>query len=1036
MLGARAILASTYIPNVSFFTKKLNVNFGTTINTSPIDGLYIQNTSTTLLPTIWFHRRVPTNSTTMSEYISYIQGNKSRNNDYITNYVSQYGTGIAINNNEQIYVTEGDGRRLISKIMTNKGFIDNTGYLPLIGTGVIGGSDGYSNGVGAAAQFSNPTGIDIDSNNNVYIVDTVNHVIRKMTPNYSGIDFESYSEGYIFSTLAGPHAYNSKAINNKKGCIDGARSTARFNSPRGICVDSDDNIYVADSGNHVIRKITPYGLALTIAGLSGTTGNTDGVGSAARFNNPLNLCCDFEGNIFVSDTGNRIIRKITKSLLPTSITRSYLDSTKIFTFSQVNTFYGFGASLSMNADGKVIIVGSPNHSTSTAGKTNTGCVYIYRFDEATSNWVGLQQIIGTSVEDRFGYSVSINADGSRIIIGSQLEEALNPTVNSAGSVRVYSLNSTTQQYTQTGQTITPRNAGEQFGSSVSMNSDGNIFAVGTGYTSTTNFTGSVRVYNWNTNTSQWSQMGQTLSGTGRNDTFGTEVSLNSSGNIVAANSTSGIRIYKWNENSSQWDQLGQTIFFDLVNIQLNSNGYRIVIGFFSVLDRERKFVRVFEFNQNTSQWIQLGSDIVAPDNIIRFGSTVRINGAGDKIAVGSPSSNNNAGSIIFFNWNSGTSQWVQLGRIDGELTSDQMGYAFEMDESGERLVANVQQAAASNDFNYRYVRGYEYKTITYTENYEYNVTTFAGSGDLGDSEGDYLVARFTHPKDIKMMNTGDLILIDGDTDPRLKRIKNPIAPITNFNITLSSNHYNLDLGMLLRKKGWNGTDSVNCTLTILSGVYLYAASHKSQIRTDYTKLVPYGGGTFPALLIKSDLNNSTITIINSGGIIGSGGRGKWTGATEHNGGDAILVKTNITLKNYGIIGGGGGGGGCIYTRDGFGNFTLQAAGGGGAGYLAGISPKGSFISPVPTGWTHATILSGGKGADRTNSPFNNSRFIGGTGGNLGEDGQQGTAIKAENDKSSKIYLMDLGTKAGAAINGISFVTIDPSSNGQIYGATV
>src|SRR5664280_2588201 len=153
------------------------------------------------------------------------------------------------------------------------------------------GSSGSTDGTGSAAQFQGPQGLTIDSAGNLYVADTNNHTIRKVVP----------ATGEV-TTIAG--------LAGNSGSTDGQGSAARFNYPSALTIDSAGNLYVADTDNDTIRAIQPSGLVSTLAGLAGNSGSADGTGSAARFDSPSAVAVDLSGNVYVADAGNFTIRKV------------------------------------------------------------------------------------------------------------------------------------------------------------------------------------------------------------------------------------------------------------------------------------------------------------------------------------------------------------------------------------------------------------------------------------------------------------------------------------------------------------------------------------------------------------------------------------------------------------------------------------------------------------------------------------------------------------------------------------------------------
>lgn len=157
------------------------------------------------------------------------------------------------------------------------------------------GTAGFADGTGTAASFGQAYGIATDAAGNIYVADSSNNRIRKITP------------GGVVTTLAG---------SGQAGAADGAGNSASFHQPSGLTVDSDGIIYVADTGNSLLRKITPAGVVSTIAGQPGVLGAQNGIGTAATFKQPYGVTVDAAGNLYVADTFNNLIRKVTPVRTP------------------------------------------------------------------------------------------------------------------------------------------------------------------------------------------------------------------------------------------------------------------------------------------------------------------------------------------------------------------------------------------------------------------------------------------------------------------------------------------------------------------------------------------------------------------------------------------------------------------------------------------------------------------------------------------------------------------------------------------------
>jgi streptogramin lyase len=294
-------------------------------------------------------------------------------------------------------------------------------------TGSPTGISGSVDGVGTAARFNFPDGIAVDAQNDIYVTDTLNRKIRKITPAGS------------VTTFAG---------SGVQGSADGIGTVAQFSLPRGVTVDPQGNVYVADSNNDNIRKITPAGVVSTFAGNGNPQGGfsagfADGIGTAARFDFPHDIAVDAQGNIYVADAFNYCIRKITPAGL-------------------VSTFAGSGIPGSADGVGKAAQFDIPYYVTVDA----QGNVYV-------SEYFGhrVRKITPAGVVSTFaGSDVQGSADG----VGTAAQ-FLNPqsmVVDAGGNVYVIDGGNAIRRITRAGVVTTLTTFG---GSSMAMDAQGNIY---------------------------------------------------------------------------------------------------------------------------------------------------------------------------------------------------------------------------------------------------------------------------------------------------------------------------------------------------------------------------------------------------------------------------------------------------------------------------------------------------------------------------------------------------------------------------------
>jgi sugar lactone lactonase YvrE len=152
------------------------------------------------------------------------------------------------------------------------------------------GGVGHADGPATAARFSDPVGLAIDAAGNVLLADSGNHCIRRITP------------AGVVTTIAGTAGV--------PGSVDGTAAVARFDTPSAVAVGADGTVFISDTGNHTVRRLDRTGRVSTLAGKAGSAGATNGAASTARFNAPLGLAVSATGSVFVADSGNHLIRRI------------------------------------------------------------------------------------------------------------------------------------------------------------------------------------------------------------------------------------------------------------------------------------------------------------------------------------------------------------------------------------------------------------------------------------------------------------------------------------------------------------------------------------------------------------------------------------------------------------------------------------------------------------------------------------------------------------------------------------------------------
>jgi hypothetical protein len=296
-----------------------------------------------------------------------------------TNSKFNFPAGIAYNASGIIYVADKNNHR-IRAISTTTGAVTT-----LAGSGAAS----YAEGTGASAQFNYPTGIAVYGSD-VYIADSNNNRIRVIT-----------SSGVV-STFAGQ---------SSSGNTDGDGTNAKFNTPVGIAIDSFGNVYVADFGNHRIRKITALRVVTTISGSD--EGYLDGTGTSAMLRGPVGLAIDSLGRLFISESGNHIIRVLT--IASQSIVTLAGSGTSGFSDGVgTNANFNSPSGISIDTAGFVYVADASNNRIRRIS-SSTGSVITL----AGNYSAGYSEGVGTNAAFNSPFGIAVNSASGIVYISDQ-----------------------------------------------------------------------------------------------------------------------------------------------------------------------------------------------------------------------------------------------------------------------------------------------------------------------------------------------------------------------------------------------------------------------------------------------------------------------------------------------------------------------------------------------------------------------------------------------------------------------------------------
>ena len=354
------------------------------------------------------------------------------------------------------------------------------------------------------------------------------------------------------------------------------------------------------------------------------------------------------------------------------------------------------------------------------------------------------------MEDWFGYSTSISADGSAFAVGAPLNDDNGAD---SGQVRVYKFKSLVDGYTQVGFGINGETTGDTFGHSMSMSADGTTLVVGAPYNDGSGAnSGHVRVYKYNLSTNSYEQVGSDINGKISGDAFGYSVSMSADGTVFVVgapyNDNNGmasghVRVYKYSPLLNEYGQIGVDINGEAASnlfgysVSISADGTTFVVG--APFNDNSGHIRVYKYNASMARYLQFGSDIDGEGLLDSFGFSVSMSADGSALVVGAPfndGNGSNSGHVRVYKLNASTgsgSSYVKVGLdINGEAVGDNFGSSVSMSADGATFVVGAPKSDANGISSGR-VRFYTYSPSI--QSYTQDINNILDGGNFGGTFG-------------------------------------------------------------------------------------------------------------------------------------------------------------------------------------------------------------------------------------------------------------------------------------------------------------